>query len=50
MGRSYPEAPVVAVGVILVAGERVLLVRRAHPPAAGRWSVPGGGPLRQTDR
>jgi len=42
MGRGYPAAPVVAVGVILFDGDRVLLVRRAHPPAAGRWSVPGG--------
>jgi ADP-ribose pyrophosphatase len=32
----------VAVGVILLDGDRVLLVKRAHPPAAGRWSVPGG--------
>jgi 8-oxo-dGTP diphosphatase len=42
MGRAYPQAPVVAVGVVLLDGDRVLLVRRAHPPAAGRWSVPGG--------
>jgi len=42
MGRAFPQAPVVAVGVILLDGDRVLLVRRAHPPAAGRWSVPGG--------
>jgi ADP-ribose pyrophosphatase len=42
MAQPYPAAPVVAVGVILLEGERVLLVRRAHPPAAGRWSVPGG--------
>jgi 8-oxo-dGTP diphosphatase len=42
MGRAYPPAPVVAVGVILLDGDRVLLVQRAHPPAAGRWSVPGG--------
>ena len=38
-----PPAPVVAVG--LVARDprgRLLLVRRANPPAAGTWSLPGG--------
>jgi ADP-ribose pyrophosphatase len=34
--------PVVAVGVVLLDGERVLLIERAHPPQAGRWTVPGG--------
>lgn len=24
------------------AGEQLLLVRRRHPPGAGRWSLPGG--------
>jgi mutator protein MutT len=41
--REYPAAPVVAVGVLLLDGDRVLLVKRARPPGAGRWSVPGGG-------
>lgn len=43
MGREYPELPVVAVGVVLLDGDRVLLVRRGRPPQAGRWTVPGGG-------
>jgi 8-oxo-dGTP diphosphatase len=43
MGRRHPEAPVVAVGVLLLDGDRVLLVQRARPPLAGRWTVPGGG-------
>jgi 8-oxo-dGTP diphosphatase len=34
--------PVVAVGVLLLDGDRVLLIRRARPPAVGKWSVPGG--------
>ena len=43
MARRYPEHPIVAVGVLLLDGERVLLVRRARPPQPGRWTVPGGG-------
>jgi ADP-ribose pyrophosphatase YjhB (NUDIX family) len=43
MPRRYPEAPIVAVGVLLLDGDRVLLVRRGRPPQVGRWTVPGGG-------
>jgi 8-oxo-dGTP diphosphatase len=35
-------APVVAVGGIAVVGGALLMVQRAHPPGAGRWTVPGG--------
>jgi 8-oxo-dGTP diphosphatase len=35
-------APVVAVGAVVVDHDRLLLVRRARPPAEGCWSVPGG--------
>ena len=35
--------PVVAVGAFVFdAAGRVLLVQRGTPPAAGRWTVPGG--------
>ncbi len=38
-------APVPAVGVsalVYDARGRVLLIRRGHPPAAGKWHAPGG--------
>ena len=30
------------VGAIIIEGDRVLLVKRAHPPIQGQWSIPGG--------
>src|SRR5687767_14357438 len=42
MPREYPERPVLAVGVIVLRGDEVLLVRRAREPGRGRYSVPGG--------
>ncbi len=42
MPREYPSAPLIGVGAVIVEGGRVLLVRRAHPPLQGRWSIPGG--------
>jgi len=29
--------------VLLLDGDRVLLVQRGRPPQVGRWTVPGGG-------
>ena len=31
-----------AVGAVVIVDARLLLVRRAHDPQAGRWSLPGG--------
>jgi mutator protein MutT len=42
MAHEYPAAPVVGVGGVVLDGDRVLLVRRAHPPRQGEWSLPGG--------
>jgi ADP-ribose pyrophosphatase YjhB (NUDIX family) len=40
--RAYPPRPLIGIGVVVFRGERVLLVRRAHAPRAGEWSLPGG--------
>jgi len=42
MKREFPEHPLVGVGAIIIENARVLLVKRAHPPIQGQWSVPGG--------
>ncbi|MEM1139642.1 MAG: NUDIX hydrolase [Pseudomonadota bacterium] len=34
--------PRVGVGAVVFRGEAVLLVKRANPPLAGEWSLPGG--------
>lgn len=38
----YPSAPKVGIGIVLIKGGEVLLVRRGKPPGAGLWSLPGG--------
>ena len=40
--RKYPERPIVAVGAVILDGDRVLLVQRGQPPLQGEWSLPGG--------
>lgn len=42
MNREFPEFPLVGVGAIIIEGNRVLLVKRAHPPLQAQWSIPGG--------
>lgn len=42
MKREFPEFPLVGVGSIIIEGDRVVLVKRAHPPIQGQWSIPGG--------
>jgi ADP-ribose pyrophosphatase YjhB (NUDIX family) len=42
MKREFPEIPLVGVGAIVIEGDRVLLVKRAHPPLQAQWSIPGG--------
>jgi 8-oxo-dGTP diphosphatase len=40
--KIYPTMPQVGIGIIVLRGEEVLLVRRGKPPAKGAWSLPGG--------
>ncbi|MEO7332071.1 MAG: NUDIX domain-containing protein [Minicystis sp.] len=48
---AHLDRPVIGVGGVVFetiegetgeSGPRVLLIQRAHPPAQGRWSLPGG--------
>ncbi len=39
--HPFPIPVPAAIGVVL-RGDAVLLVRRANPPDAGRWGLPGG--------
>lgn len=42
MKREYPKAPIAGVGVVIVKGDKVLLIRRGKEPGRGRWGLPGG--------
>jgi ADP-ribose pyrophosphatase len=39
---SYPARPFVAVGAVVFNDGKVLLIRRAKPPAENEWAIPGG--------
>src|SRR5262249_44317514 len=40
--RHYPDRPFVAVSAAIIRDGRVLIVRRARPPAEGIYTLPGG--------
>jgi len=42
ISREYPNAPLIGVGAVAVQNGKILLVKRAFDPGAGKWSVPGG--------
>lgn len=55
MRREYPEAPIVAVGAIILEDSRIVLVRRRNEPSLGLWTFPGGAvelgePIREAVR
>ncbi|MBX7201203.1 MAG: NUDIX hydrolase [Rhodospirillaceae bacterium] len=41
MSNPNPH-PTVGVGVVVLKGDDVLLIRRGRPPKQGEWSIPGG--------
>ena len=40
--RDYPDRPLIGVGAVIVDAGRAVIVRRAHEPLKGEWSIPGG--------
>ncbi len=42
MAREFPDHPVVGVGGVIVQDGKALLIRRAHEPRKGEWTLPGG--------
>jgi ADP-ribose pyrophosphatase YjhB (NUDIX family) len=40
--RAYPPRPILAVSAAIFRDRQVLLVRRAHTPARGLFTLPGG--------
>jgi ADP-ribose pyrophosphatase YjhB (NUDIX family) len=43
LARTYPARPYLAVSAAIFRQGRVLIVRRARPPANGLYTLPGGG-------
>ena len=41
--RTYPTRPYLAVSAAIFRDDKVLIVRRARPPAHGLFTLPGGG-------
>jgi len=40
--RKYPIRPHIGVGVLLIRGNHLLLIKRKYNPDAGYWNIPGG--------
>jgi len=41
-GFIYYQNPVPAAGAIVIKNDRILMVKRAHPPRIGWWCIPAG--------
>jgi ADP-ribose pyrophosphatase YjhB (NUDIX family) len=41
--RAYPQRPILAVSAAIIRDGKLLIVRRARPPAQGLYTLPGGG-------
>jgi 8-oxo-dGTP diphosphatase len=42
VSHEFPDRPVVGVGAVVVKDGKALIVKRAHEPRKGEWSLPGG--------
>jgi 8-oxo-dGTP diphosphatase len=42
VSTEFPDRPVVGVGAVVVKDGKALIVKRAHEPRKGEWSLPGG--------
>jgi ADP-ribose pyrophosphatase YjhB (NUDIX family) len=42
LASEFPDRPIVGVGAVVVKDGRALIVKRAHEPRRGEWSLPGG--------
>jgi 8-oxo-dGTP diphosphatase len=42
VAHEFPDSPVVGVGAVVVKDGKALIVKRAHEPRKGEWSLPGG--------
>lgn len=42
MKREYPSQPLIGVSVLIVNGNKLLLVKRRNEPGKNLWSIPGG--------
>jgi ADP-ribose pyrophosphatase YjhB (NUDIX family) len=42
LNRTYPRYAIAAVAAVLIKNNKILLVRRGHPPGQDKWSIPGG--------
>src|SRR6059058_4120140 len=40
--RAYPDRPFLAVSAVVERDGRIMVVRRARPPAQDRYTLPGG--------